>query len=122
MIIPTERVDKRWGFEDIIVNDEDANYCGKIMCMKVGVASRVERHGRKDETFYVLDGAVKLEIFGDGDEPDDPGWYTILYPLGPGFRIRPGTWHRFSAHLPETRFIEFSTYHFDGDTQRAELK
>jgi len=113
------RVDKRWGHELIIVNDSDAGYCGKMMVMdNVYVQSRVERHRTKDETFYVLEGIVRLELFGSGPTPSE----TEIRHLhrGNSFRITPGTWHRFGTYQAGTQFVEFSTFHDDSDTERYE--
>lgn len=116
------RINKRWGYELIIVNDARAGYCGKDMHGEPGTASRIERHRTKDETFLVLRGSVRLLVFGRAEIPDleHPGLH-LLWP-DDAFRIPPGTWHRFQAEEPGTRFIEFSTFHDDADTERYEAE
>lgn len=126
------RVEKNWGYEIIVVNDQGAGYCGKIMHARPGRASRIERHRTKDETFYVLEGCVRLELFGSGDVPlvptdaiagslpgQDRHHGRVDLHVDQGFRILPGVWHRFGALDPGTRFCEFSTFHDDEDTERA---
>jgi D-lyxose ketol-isomerase len=126
-------VHKNWGHEEIVVNERKAGYCGKIMRARPGRASRIERHRTKDETFYVLDGCVRLELFENYDVPAVPtdaiagslpgqGEFhgRIDLQSGQGFRIPPGVWHRFGAMDPGTRFVEFSTFHDDADTERWE--
>lgn len=110
-------VQKSWGRELVIVNSKAAGYCGKIMQAEPPGTSRIERHGKKDETFYVLEGSLMLEVFGYGEIPV---LENILY-LRPGdsYRLTPGHWHRFSAGEKGTRFVEFSTFHEDADTERA---
>lgn len=127
-------VPKSWGHELIVVNTkEGSGYCGKIMEARPGRTSRIERHRTKDETFYMLSGALKLELFGNGDEPLSPSLAapvpvygehgTVILHAGIdttcSYRILPGTWHRFGALDPGTRFAEFSTFHDDEDTERA---
>lgn len=115
-------VPKSWGRELIVVNaKEGSGYCGKIMEARPGKTSRIERHRTKDETFYMLSGALKLELFGNGPEPDSVIEVHILHAGIEdvcSYRILPGVWHRFGALDPGTRFVEFSTFHDDEDTER----
>jgi len=74
----------------------------------------MHRHLLKDETFYVREGAIRLEV---GEE--EP---IILRPSDE-FRIAPGTWHRFANHpkWAMALVIEVSTHHDDADVERREL-
>lgn len=130
-MLETLVVAKSWGREIIVVNAKAAGYCGKIMEARPGRTSRIERHRTKDETFYMLAGAVKLELFGNGPEPLPPSLEKPTRDHGTAilhagideicsYRILPGVWHRFGALDPGTRFCEFSTYHFEEDTERWE--
>lgn len=113
-----ELVNKSWGQEEIVVNDERSGYCGKIMRAEPPNKSRIERHMKKDEVFYVLDGVVVLELFGHGDEPRDRS--TILLRSGDSYRLIPGHWHRFGAGENGTRFVEFSSFHSNEDVERRD--
>ena len=45
-------VDKVWGREEWIVNNE--KYCGKKLILKKGYSCSMHHHKIKDETFYIL--------------------------------------------------------------------
>lgn len=111
-------VPKQWGKEIILVNEPDARgYCGKIMLAEPGATCTTERHRTKDETFWVVAGMLRLELFGEAERPDERPQVLILEG-GDSHRIRPGTWHRFGAVVPKTVFVEFSSYHDDADTEK----
>lgn len=98
-------VKKIWGREHWICNTN--LYCGKILELKKMFQCSIHRHLKKDETFYLLDGDAWLEL----------SEATIhLFP-GNSVRIKPKAWHRFTG-LEDSRIIEFSTEHFDEDTER----
>lgn len=122
MIIRSEKeykvVDKTWGMEQWIINKDlfeeysDVPYCHKIiMCIKGMWSSegKWHKHPKKDETFYVIDGILELEIDGDG---------THHLKRGDSARIRPQTGHRFRSMTTHCAFIEVSTTHEDDDTIR----
>lgn len=103
-ITKPEEHEKAWGSEQWVVND---TYCGKIMLLKKGFRCSIHYHKIKDETFYILEGKMLLELEGEK---------AIMKP-GEVIRIKPGQKHRFTA-LEDTRFIEFSTHHEDEDSYR----
>lgn len=98
-------VPKVWGFERWLVNRA---YCGKMLHLDKGKACSLHYHERKDETFFVMSGRVRLEL---GD--------TVVV-LGPGDsqHVAPGTRHRF-AGLADSVILEIST-HDDDDNVRLE--
>jgi len=98
-------VKKIWGEELWVINTK--KYCGKILKLKKGFFSSIHKHLEKDETFYMLEGAVKLEL-----EKKDRKLV-----VGDVQRILPGQFHRFIG-LEDSIIIEFSTFHRDEDTVR----
>ena len=99
-------VEKPWGYEEIwAVNDK---YVGKILFIKNGSKLSRQYHEVKDETIYVLDGVLLLEL-GDGDD-------ILSVSMKPGDvqRITPGLIHRFCADCgTDVKLIEVSTPELD---------
>lgn len=104
----TEFVDKAWGSELWMTNSE--KYCGKILTLKKGYRCSLHCHKIKDETFYILDGKVLMEIGSQARTMKD----------GEVVHILPNMYHRFTG-LEDSRIIEISTQHFDDDSYRKEL-
>jgi len=98
-------VEKVWGSEEWIVNRE---YCGKFLNLRKGYQCSLHSHRDKDETFYLLEGRVFLELEGE----------RIVMVPGDVELIEPGQQHRFTG-LEDSKIIEFSTHHEDEDTYRA---
>lgn len=98
-------VDKAWGSEQWIANNK--KYCGKILNLKQGFKCSRHLHKEKDETFYLLEGKVALEL----------GNKTILLRPGDSAHVQQNTLHSF-AGLEGSRIIEFSTTHSDSDSYR----
>ena len=116
-----KRIEKRWGFELWMANNEENNYCGKILCILAGQSTSMHYHLEKHETFYVLDGILKLELLNTGDGKME----TLTLKEGETYEIDRGQPHRLSAYTPEwmqpkenTRIIETSTFHKDEDSYR----
>jgi mannose-6-phosphate isomerase-like protein (cupin superfamily) len=85
-------VPKPWGREEIFAENE--RYAGKILHLSAGQALSLQYHERKDETLYVLEGELGLEVEEDG------AMRTRLMAPGQAYRIRPGTRHRLRAERP----------------------
>jgi mannose-6-phosphate isomerase-like protein (cupin superfamily) len=102
-----KRVDKVWGRERWIVNNE--LYCGKILDLNCGHTCSLHSHPVKDETFFVMGGYCFLEI----------GKQTLHLHKHFSVRIPPNTPHRFWTDNPTgCTIIEFSTHHDDADVVR----
>jgi len=99
-----EHYDKKWGSEDWIVNRK---YCGKIMVLEKGFRCSIHYHKNKDETFYLLEGKMLIELEGEK---------AVMKP-GDVITIEPGQKHRFTG-LETCKFIEFSTHHEEEDSYR----
>ncbi len=85
-------VPKPWGRE--VVFAENERYAGKILYLSAGHALSLQYHERKDETLYVLEGELGLEVEEDGAMRS-----RVLSP-GEAYRIRPGVRHRLRAGKP----------------------
>jgi mannose-6-phosphate isomerase-like protein (cupin superfamily) len=108
---PVRRVEKPWGYE-IIFGLTDA-YCGKVLFVKEGELLSLQYHERKDETIYVHEGRIAMEIGEQGAERE-------LEEVGPGhaYRLVPGVVHRWRA-LEDSLVLEVSTPELD-DVVRLE--
>lgn len=82
-------VPKPWGREEIFAETE--RYAGKLLYIDPGQSLSLQYHRRKDETLYVLEGEVILEV---GTED---AMTTVRLTRGQSYRITPGTRHRMSA-------------------------
>ncbi len=105
---------KKWGFEVWFANTEQ--YCGKLIAVNMHMWSSeglFHYHKIKDETFYVIEGDLKLEYEEDGI------FYGITLIPGQSFRVFPGIKHRFSTDSQQCKFIEASTQHLESDSYRC---
>ena len=100
-------VNKVWGHEEWIVNTN--KYCGKKLVLKKDYQSSLHYHEIKDETFYVDEGKVLLELNSQ----------QIIMNPGDAQRILPNQVHRFSG-LKDSVILEFSTEHNEDDVVRLE--
>jgi len=104
-------VEKPWGREVIFAHTD--RYVGKILYITKGHRLSRQYHEFKDETIYVLSGALSLEI-GTGD-----GISELRLNKGHSFRIEPGVVHRFCATRGDVELVEVSTPELD-DVVRLE--
>lgn len=104
------RVEKPWGYE--LIWAETDRYVAKLLFIKGGHKLSRQYHVRKDETFFVEDGEMTLEL-GLGADLESRR-------LGPGdaYHCRPGTVHRMMANR-DVRVFEVSTPELD-DVVRLE--
>jgi mannose-6-phosphate isomerase len=107
-----QRVDKPWGHELIWALSDD--YCGKILFIKAGESLSLQFHRLKDESWFILDGRVELELGAPGQAVLN----SEVVAAGGAFRFRPGTVHRVTA-IEDTRILEVSTPQLD-DVVRLE--
>ena len=105
------KVDKPWGHEIRWALNE--KYIGKILRIEPGQKLSRQYHQQKDETFYVLEGKLVLEL-GSGKDIVR----VVMHP-GTSRRIKPGTVHRFAAPSDGCTLIEVSTPEID-DVVRLE--
>ena len=106
-----ERVEKPWGYELVFALTE--HYCGKVLVIRKGEQLSLQFHREKDETIYVHEGSIELEV-GETGGPLE----TTVARAGQAFRLRPGLVHRWRA-LEDAVVLESSTPHLD-DVVRLE--
>ena len=129
MCIP-QRVDKRWGWELIFMNEwtnllrvdeEDEykmvpnKYCMKILHINEGEETSMHFHKTKHETFIVTKGILIIE-FNDGRGMQD----RRELKENEGFVVPPGFQHRLIART-EVELIEASTPDSPEDSFRVAL-
>ena len=104
-------IEKPWGSELIFAHTE--TYVGKILTINKAHKLSRQYHEMKDETIFVLEGSLSLELGVDENITE------IQLNEGHAFRIEPGVVHRFCATLGEVKLIEVSTPELD-DVVRLE--
>ena len=99
-----QRVPKPWGYELIFART--GRYVGKILHINRGEALSLQYHEMKDETLYVVAGALQLTVEQDG--------HRRVLSLRPGqaFHIPPRMIHRMEA-IEDTDVAEVSTTELD---------
>jgi mannose-6-phosphate isomerase len=85
-----ERVDKPWGHELIWAHSD--RYVGKILHIEGDQALSLQYHEVKEETLYLLSGALQLEI---GD--DEAALSVHRLEPGQSIHVAPGRRHRLTA-------------------------
>jgi mannose-6-phosphate isomerase-like protein (cupin superfamily) len=108
---PVRRVEKPWGYEIWFAVTE--SYAGKIIHIGAGHELSLQYHLRKDESIYVVSGAIELELEDDAGEIQ-----THQLRSGDCQRILVGRRHRMRA-LVDTDLCEVSTPELD-DVVRLE--
>ena len=106
------RIDKPWGYELVWAHSD--RYCGKLLFVHEGEQLSLQFHNRKDETIYVHQGRIEIEISAPGVRIPE----SEVVGAGAAFRIRPGMIHRWRA-LEDSIVLEASTPELD-DVVRLE--
>ena len=111
------RIPKLWGEEIWLCNQ--AKYCSKLLVLNPGFCCSIHRHAVKEETFFVMSGAVEVQT------GSDPSAMPVEEKLaGDHLHLPPGTWHRFWAKSGAgecpTVILEISTFHSEEDVERFE--
>ena len=104
---------KGWGYEKWIVNKEE--YCGKLLHMIKGKKCSWHYHTLKDETFYLQEGKILLKYSDDNNIEKAK---EIVLCRGDKFHIYRGLRHQMFA-LEDSDLFEFSTQHFEHDSNRV---
>lgn len=134
-------VKKVWGSEEWLVNTE--KYCSKFLNLNHRCECSVHYHAYKDETFYILCGAVELYVVDLKKiipvafpilHPDEPKDYyreylkrkeeilgslkKVILKNGDQYRLRPFEAHKFRSHTFAAKILEVSTTHKEEDSYR----
>jgi mannose-6-phosphate isomerase-like protein (cupin superfamily) len=59
--IEARRIDKSWGYEICRVNNQEQDYCSKIIFIKARCSTSMHYHIQKHETFYVRVGNLRVD-------------------------------------------------------------
>lgn len=110
---------KKWGSERWLHNESD--YCMKILELQPEWQSSLHYHKKKQETFLVVSGRVKLEVMSGFQAPDQETRIRTIY-LKPyqHHTLAPYTPHRFTAVDGPATIVEASSFHDDEDVFRLE--
>ena len=109
---PIKKVEKYWG--NMITLFEGENYSVKRIFMKAGTQSSLEFHVKKEESYYIESGTLKVGLrIGRAKNT------SITLNEGDVFHIKPGLMHMRIAET-EVVIIETSTKDDDGDSHIVE--
>ena len=99
-ILP-RKIEKPWGYELLLAHTSD--YAGKLIFVKAGHRLSLQYHQDKDESMYIYQGKVLIDIEGDDGK-------LVQSVAEPGYciRITPLTKHRLQA-IEDTTIFEVST-------------
>jgi len=95
-----QKIDKPWGHEIIWASTN--NYVGKEIFIKKGHRLSKQYHREKEETIYILDGSLTLEL-------GEPIESVAKLTKGTSFHLQPGTIHRMIADINDVKLCEVST-------------
>lgn len=116
MIIQPKIVDKAWGEEVWIHNDEE--YCGKLLrFFKAGNKFSLHYHVLKKESWYVGRGSFEY-IWLDTEKGEE--FSQVILP-GTCITIERGQPHQLIALEDMSEIFEVSTQHFDEDSYRIRV-
>ena len=109
---PIKSIDKYWGHMDTLFETDD--YSVKKIFMKKGTQSSMEFHIKKEESYYIESGQLKVGTrIGRAENK------SLILNQGDVFHIPVGFMHMRIA-LEDTVIIEFSTLDDDSDSHIVE--
>ena len=112
-----KKVEKSWGGETWLANNLNEDYCGKILYIKEGSSTSMHYHLDKHETFYVLEGALRVDMLRDRNKPKAHP-FTITCKQGESMEMERGRAHKLMATDGDVSLIEVSKHHRDEDSYR----
>ncbi len=115
--INPKKVEKRWGHEIWLANNQVEDYCGKILFIKKGRSTSMHYHISKHETFYVLDGTLRVDMLRALDQPEAHP-FTITCMKGESMEMDRSRPHKLMAVEEDVTLIEVSKFHRDEDSYR----
>ena len=111
-----EKIDKKWGYELIRVNNKEEDYCSKILYIRAGAATSMHYHLKKHECFYVRKGTLFINTINPKTTKHN---VTVLHE-GECLEIPRGLAHQLSADEDSpVEFDETSTYSDPDDSLRV---
>ena len=112
-ITKPKRVDKVWGHELWVYNNEE--YCGKLLVFDEAYSKfSMHYHIIKKESWYIQEGQFKF----DWIDTETATLHTNVLDVGDSVTIERGQPHQLTALKPNSIVFEVSTEHFDDDSYR----
>ena len=68
VLAKAKKVDKDWGYEIWMANNEKENYCGKILYIKFGHSTSMHFHQKKHGEVFVLDRLMPHRLVPKGGD------------------------------------------------------
>ena len=112
-----KHVEKRWGSETWFANNEEHNYCGKILHIIKDKSTSMHFHVNKHEVFQILEGTLQV----DWIDTESGLEKTCFVSTGECMKMSQGIPHRLIAKQEDVKLIEASTFHRDSDSYRVYL-
>ena len=112
MIKKAKRIDKGWGYELHIHNND--GYCSKILHFDEGAMFSMHFHMMKHETWYVASGSLRLNII----DTEDATIKNYRLEVGDVFVVPRGMPHQLMA-IEESEIFEASTTDYINDSYRV---
>jgi|TARA_R100000005_G_C4908309_1_gene147199 mannose-6-phosphate isomerase len=109
-----KKVQKQWGYELWLANNEENNYCGKILHVNSGHKFSMHFHSDKHETFYILNGECRLRTVNTETTIQE----VTELKQGDCYVIERLVPHQIEA-ITDCDIIESSTFHRDEDSYRV---
>ncbi len=108
-------VNKTWGKEVWLVNNEKEDYCSKILYIEAGKNTSMHFHALKHETFYVQEGTLRVDLLNTLTCEVT----TVRVAKGETLEIDRIYPHKLIAEEEDVALIETSTFHRDEDSYRV---
>tara|TARA_Y100000004_G_C8932074_1_gene420448 strand:+ start:972 stop:1337 length:366 start_codon:yes stop_codon:yes gene_type:complete len=112
-----KKVQKTWGHEIWLANNEKEDYCGKILYIKKGHSTSMHYHENKHETFFVMSGTLRVDMLRDKNSPDAHP-FTMTCMKGESMEMDRLQAHKLMATDSDVELIEISKFHRDEDSHR----
>ncbi len=112
-ITKPKRVDKVWGHELWVYNNEE--YCGKLLVFEEAYSKfSMHYHIIKKESWYIQEGQFKF----DWIDTETATLHTNVLDVGDSVTIERGQPHQLTSLEENSIVFEVSTQHFDEDSSR----
>ncbi len=108
-------VEKRWGSETWFANNQEFDYCGKILYIRKGSYTSMHYHLNKHEVFYVTDGVLLVYTI----DSKTGSISSSKLNRGQKMEIPQGLAHQLVAWGDSVTFVEVSTFHENSDSYRV---
>ena len=115
--IEARRIDKSWGCEICRVNNQEQDYCSKIISIKAGCSTSMHYHIQKHETFYVRVGALRVDTLDTSTAKTE----SHILNVGEVLEVERYLPHQLIAHNGPVEIDETSTFSDPSDSHRIRI-